>query len=55
MLSTHLKNGDGPNHEDDNDDVDIDQNDNVSSIVVKLEDKNSHITWSAGSSESRSP
>ena len=35
MLSTHLKKGDGPNHEDDVDhDVDIDQNDN-GSIVVK--------------------
>ena len=34
MLSTHLKKEDGHNHEDDVDDVDIDQNDN-GSIVVK--------------------
>ena len=34
MLSTHLKKGDGPNHEDDDgDEVDIDQNDNGSIVV----------------------
>ena len=35
MLSTHLKKGDGYNHKDDGDDVDIDQNDYGSSIVVE--------------------
>ena len=34
MLSTHLKKEDSYNHKDDGDDVDIDQNDNASSIVV---------------------